>query len=102
MAYKPKGYPRLASLMSNEKDVAIFRRFDELNLLSLLALQAGIIDLEKDLHHEWRIEDTISHESKQQQSNRVLDYENFKQSRESNSPQYQKINVLRHKLKEYS
>ena len=102
MPYEPEGYPRLASLMSDEQDVAIFRRFDELNLLSLLALQADIIDLEKDLHHEWHIEAILSQESEQKKSNRVLDVENFKQSRETNSPQYQKLNVLRHKLKEYS
>ena len=98
MAYQPKGYPRLANLMSNEKDVAIFRCFDELNILSLLALQAEITDLEKDLRREYRIEET----TKNAQSNLILDSENFKQSREGNSEQYQKLKSIRDKLKEYS
>lgn len=88
--------------MSKEKDVAIFRRFDELNILSLLALQAEIIDLENDLSLEWRLEDALSHESEQKQSNPVLNSENFWQSRKNNSVPYQKINDLRNKLKEYS
>ena len=103
MAYQPKGYPRLAALMSNEKEVAIFRRFDDLNILSLLALQAEIIDLENDLRQEFRIEETTKIGTQQQpQSNLVLDSENFKQSREGNSEQYQKLRVIRDKLKEYS
>ena len=75
------------SLMSNEKDEAIFRRLDELNLLSLLALQADIIDMEKDLRREWRIDGAASRGSELQQSNLVLNSENFIQYRESNSVQ---------------
>jgi len=43
-----RGYPRLADLMGKEKDIAIFRRFDDLNILSLLSLQAEIVQLEKE------------------------------------------------------
>lgn len=104
MAYEPKGYPRLASLMGNEKEAAIFRRFDDLNILSLLALQAEIIDLDKDLRRECRIDDLLSNgqQPQQQQPDPLVNSENFKQSRESDSAQYRKIKELRHKLKEYS
>lgn len=105
MAYQTKGYPKLASLMSNEKEVAVFRRFDDLNILSLLALQAEIIDLDKDLRREFRIADMTSNGSQhqpQQQSDAIHRSENFKLSRESNSAQYQKIKDLRSRLKEYS
>ena len=97
MAYEPKGYHRLASLMSNDKDVAIFHRFDDLNILSLLALQAEIIDLEKDLRRECRIEDMMSNGP-----DPVYYSENFKLSREGNSEQYRKLTDIRNRLKEYS
>ncbi|KAK4144941.1 uncharacterized protein C8A04DRAFT_11026 [Dichotomopilus funicola] len=41
-------YHRLSSLMRNGPDLAIFRRFGELNLMSLLSLQAEILQLESD------------------------------------------------------
>ena len=91
--------------MSKERCVAIFRRFDDLNLLSLLALQAEIIDLDKDLHCEFRIDETTLDESQNLQqplSKPPYMSENFKLSRESNSPQYIKLKELRNRLKEYS
>ncbi|KAL8742250.1 MAG: hypothetical protein Q9190_005241 [Brigantiaea leucoxantha] len=102
MVYQPKGYPKVASLMSKEKDVAVFRRFDDLNFLNLLALQAEIIDLEKDLRRECRLDDMASDSSQQQQSEPVYNSENFKLSRESGSAQYQKLKTLRERLMEYN
>jgi hypothetical protein len=46
--YRPQHYHRLAEIMSQDKDLAIFRRFDEINILCLLALQSKILDLEYD------------------------------------------------------
>ncbi|KAK4038339.1 hypothetical protein C8A01DRAFT_17571 [Parachaetomium inaequale] len=43
--YKPQNYHRLAEIMSKDKNFAIFRRFDELNMLHLMALQAEILEL---------------------------------------------------------
>ncbi|KXX80329.1 hypothetical protein MMYC01_204684 [Madurella mycetomatis] len=48
MEYPQDSYPRLATLMGKEKDIAIFRRFDDLNILCLLSLQAEIVQLEKE------------------------------------------------------
>jgi hypothetical protein len=43
--YTPQHYRRLARIMSREKNLAIFRRIDEINLLQLMALQAEIAEL---------------------------------------------------------
>jgi len=102
MAYQPNGYPRLAALMGKEKDVAIFRRFDDLNILSLLALQAEIIDLEKDFRRECRIDDMVGDGQQQQPSSPSRYSENFKLSRENNSAQYRKLKDLHDRLREYS
>ncbi|KAK2925169.1 hypothetical protein FoTM2_015448 [Fusarium oxysporum f. sp. vasinfectum] len=42
-------YHRLANIMSEDKHFAIFRRFDDINLAVLLALQAEIVDLQYQL-----------------------------------------------------
>jgi len=43
------GYPDLARLMAHDHDIAIFRRFKKLNMLTMLKLQADILYLEKEL-----------------------------------------------------
>ena len=44
-----KGYPKLAIVMGEDPDVAIFRRFGALNALILMRLQAELIEIEKEL-----------------------------------------------------
>jgi hypothetical protein len=44
-----EGYAKIASLMSQHGELAIFRRFSQLNLQSLLYLQAELTHLEADL-----------------------------------------------------
>ncbi|KAF5547725.1 hypothetical protein FMEXI_5051 [Fusarium mexicanum] len=43
-------YGRLANIMSQDKNFAIFRRFDDINLAVLLALQAELVDLQYQFH----------------------------------------------------
>ncbi|KAL8858580.1 MAG: hypothetical protein Q9178_004874 [Gyalolechia marmorata] len=43
-------YQKLAGMMANHGEVAIFRRFDKLNLKNLLYMQAELILLEAELH----------------------------------------------------
>lgn len=43
--YTPQHYHRLARIMARENNLAIFRRFDEINLLQLMSLQAEIVEL---------------------------------------------------------
>ncbi|KAM7188458.1 hypothetical protein V8F33_010608 [Rhypophila sp. PSN 637] len=49
--YKPRNYHRLAEIVSKDKSWGIFRRFDELNMLHLMVLQAEIIEL-RDLFRD--------------------------------------------------
>ena len=55
--YKPQNYHRLAEIMSKDKNFAIFRRFDELNMLHLMALQAEIIELRELFRDRCRRDD---------------------------------------------
>lgn len=55
--YKPRSYHRLAEIMSKDKNLAIFWRFDELNMLHLMALQAEIVELRGLFRHRCRQDD---------------------------------------------
>ena len=44
-----KGYPKLAAWMAKHPETAIFRKFGDLQLRSLLYMQARLISLEQDL-----------------------------------------------------
>ena len=96
MALSSKGYHKLAKLMSDDKDIAIFRRFDDLNLLSLLSLQAEILELRQSLRRTCLLDDTHGQENEKKYSS------NFKLSRNNQSEQYKRIEVIRQKLKDYS
>jgi hypothetical protein len=55
--YKPKFYHRLAEIMSKEKNLGIFRRFDEINMIQLMALQAEIVELQYRFEAKCRRDD---------------------------------------------
>src|SRR5215471_5801210 len=97
MTYPQRGYPRLAVLTGNEKDVTIFRRFDDLNIPSLLAIQSEIIELEKDFRRECHPNDLAGDGQEASLYSR-----NFKLSRVGNSEQYQKLRIISNRLREYS
>lgn len=44
-------YHKLAGMMAHHGEAAIFRRFDTLNLKSLLYMQAELVHLEAELHN---------------------------------------------------
>ena len=44
-----KGYPKLATLMGEFPEVAIFRRFGTLTMLNLMRLQAELVEIEEKL-----------------------------------------------------
>lgn len=46
---KTNGYEKLAGLMSKHGEVAAFQRFDFLNMLNILFLQAELVHLEEEL-----------------------------------------------------
>jgi hypothetical protein len=45
----PPGYPKLAALISKDKDYAVFRKFSSLNARNILYLQSELTDLEAQL-----------------------------------------------------
>ena len=55
--WKPRGYHKLARLMGTYNEAALFRRFAPLTMLSLLRLQADIVDLEAQLREAVQDED---------------------------------------------
>jgi hypothetical protein len=64
--YKPWNYHPLAEIMSRDNNFAIFRRFDDLNMLHLLALQAEILELRELFRGQCRRDDQGSPESSRQ------------------------------------
>ena len=96
MAPSSRGYHKLSTIMSQDKDIAVFRRFDDLNLLCLLSLQAEILVLRQSLRRNCLLDDTHGQENEKEYSG------NFKMSRDDNSEQHKNIEALRRTLKEYS
>ena len=93
------GYHKLASLMTEDQNIAIFRRFDYANVLCLLSLQSEIQELQEDFRFQCKKDETSGDPEKQAYSRW------FKQVREAEngrSFQYQKLKVLRESLKDYS
>ena len=94
--YPQRGYPRLAALMGKERDIAIFRRFDDLNILCLLSLQAEIVQREKEFKIECYADDTNGRGQAPKYSS------NFRLARDNNSDQHVKLKVIRELVREYS
>ncbi|KAE9372811.1 hypothetical protein N431DRAFT_339092 [Stipitochalara longipes BDJ] len=95
LTYKPKGYHKLAEVMSRDMDAAIFHRFEDLGLLSLLSLQAEIIHLRKEFRRKCFLNDEFGHEFERSYSG------NFKSARDGDSEQYQILKTIQSKLGEY-
>lgn len=91
-------YAVLAELMGSNKEIAMFRKFDAMNMLSLLSMQAELIDLERELENE-----VMNDERSEKPETRIAS-KYFHQMRrvESDSGQWEKIVMIRRKLKEYS
>lgn len=95
--HEPQGYHRLADLMGQYSETAIFRRFGALNAITLLSLQAELIDLQVQFRDIWA-EDDRSDDSDEQQFSTY-----FRRLRESgDSIQYEMLQEIRAKLREYS
>jgi hypothetical protein len=48
---EPNGYRRLAVIMQKEENLAIFRRFQDINMLQLMSLQAEILHIQAWFKH---------------------------------------------------
>ena len=94
------GYPKLANLMSHSPETAIFRRFNDLNILTLLRLQAEIHDMEHQLQ-EIRREDNLSGDSVR--PSYTKDFRLMRDWKETgDSLQYDLLVTIGEKLHQYS
>lgn len=93
-SHKPLGYHRLATLMSKDHNIAIFRRFDEINMLNLLSLQAEIFDLQNHFGLRCTIDDMSNDANREEYSKYFL---KLHQSKGTENGQYQMLLELRKK-----
>jgi hypothetical protein len=96
----PQGYHKLARLMGQATNVAIFRRFGLLNMLRLLSLQAELIELQQQFRIQCHI-DEISQDPSRQCLSKW-----FEKLRESEGTDHQEQYILlsniSEKLEKYS
>jgi hypothetical protein len=93
------GYHRLATLMTKEQSLAIFRRFDFVNVLCLLSLQAEIQELQSAFDDLCKRDRFSGDPEKQIYSHW---FKALKDGEDGSSHQYKKLKELREKVKEYS
>lgn len=82
--------------MGKERNVAIFRRFDDLSILCLLSLQAEIVQLEKEFKIECSADDANGQYPASEYSS------NFLLARKNSSEQHTKLKAIRDLIREYS
>ena len=90
------GYRRLVALMCQDKNAAILRRFDDINLLCLLKLQAEIVELRQKFYRTCYVDELEGDEDERAFS------ANFEKSRDGNSEQFQILEKLETRLAKYS
>ena len=93
------GYSKLAHFMSQNRDAAIFRRFGLLNMMNLLRLQAELQDLEQQLKEIWK-EDREAVSSRRRDFGK--DFRTMRHHMEADSTQYDMLEEIGLKLREYS
>ena len=94
------GYPKLARLMMQSPETAIFRRFKDLNMINLLRLQAELHDMERQLQ-EIREEDAQSRDPFR--SSYATDFRLMRDCKETgDSLQYDLLLTIGEKIQEYS
>jgi hypothetical protein len=96
----PRGYHKLASLMSADGEKAIFRRFSRLNMLVLMSLQAELMDLE-DEFEQTCIEDEQVPDSDERKKFSV-NFKALKAAKAPNDLQWKALIKMKNKLREYS
>ena len=95
------GYSRLAALMRNRHDLAIFRQFSDLNAKNLLYMQGELVRLEVELK-------MIANENKKSRDPEKIDFEKSittmigPHRAEDGHKHWAKALEIREKLKDYS
>lgn len=101
MAWPTKGYSELAQLVGNHPGLAIFRRFATLNAQNLLYLQSELAILEDDLKDLVIADSTSDNEKRKRYQFRIRELKEASVESEDGA-QWQKVQEIREKLKEYS
>jgi hypothetical protein len=96
--HKPQGYHRFAGIMSRDKSLAIFRRFDDLFYLSLMSIQAEILGLRDSFRHQCERDRISGNQSATDSSPYFLELYG---SNENESTQLKRLIEIRSKLREY-
>jgi hypothetical protein len=94
--YKPQGYHRLAQVMGRSGELAIFRKFNDLNMLSLMSLQAELVELRDDFYEIAADDEKSGHAFDRNFA--ML----FESKQQANNFQHKKLETIREKTKEYS
>jgi hypothetical protein len=95
------GYSRLAALMRNRHNLAIFRQFSDLNAKNLLYMQGELVRLEVEL-------EMMATENKNSRDPEMIDFEKLittmigPHRAEDGQKHWAKILEIREKLKDYS
>lgn len=93
-------YTRLAALIGNHEELALFRRFAALNAKSLLYMQAELVHLEAELENIANEDSFSGHGEKESFE---VSFSKLKDScGTENDLQWRRVLEIRHKLKEYS
>jgi hypothetical protein len=92
-----KGYRKLAAFMGPNRELAIFRKFNSLNMLRNMSLQAELVDLEVQ-YHQACDEDDAAEEG----DDRALYTRSFKHLSRSSNPQRTLVEKINKKVNEYS
>ena len=94
------GYPKLASLIGQKPEAAIFRRFSNLNTENLLYLQAELTLLEQELKDI--VDEDINSGMRRRKRHSRSFYALKESSEHGNKTQWDKRQEIKEKLKEYS
>ena len=90
------GYPRMARMMGKSDELAIFRRFNDVNVLSLLSLQAEILELRDNLYDICEVDEHLGGGF----SNSMLRLLHAKDG--GGKAQYEALACIRDKMQQYS
>jgi hypothetical protein len=102
MPGRPNGYSKLASLMGQNPEVAIFRRFNKLNARNLLYLQAELAELEERLERATKADQDASDPNRKIYDRHWLSLSECGTTPGGDPEQWNLVLEMRAKLKEYS
>jgi hypothetical protein len=93
-----KGYPKVAKMMEEFPEAAIFRKFTALRALQLMSLQAELLDLEDQLWQTCREDDAAPDDNVRK---RTRQFFTLHKSKAPDNEQVRLLRKSRQKLQEY-